>query len=225
MTTETLPTTKNLSENQDNLLPTLERERFELAQREAKLLATSTIIPDSYRGNMGNCFIAVHTARRLDIDPIMFMQRSYVVHGKISLEGQLVIALINKRGPYVENLKWKVEGEKDKLKVTCIGVKANGESDTLSLSMEDVKKMGWDSKNPLWKNMPEQMLHYRTATWLARRHCPEVLVGFSLDDEEKEIRGVSIQSGASAKLNEALNITDEVEDAEIVEDKKAEVDL
>ena len=56
---------------------------FETAQRMAKALCSSTIVPTAFQGqnNMANCIIALDIANRLGSNPLMIMQNLYVVHG------------------------------------------------------------------------------------------------------------------------------------------------
>ena len=55
---------------------------FEVAQRMATALASSTIVPKDYQNNPGNCLIALEMANRLKTSPMMVMQNLYVVNGR-----------------------------------------------------------------------------------------------------------------------------------------------
>lgn len=206
--------TENLPAIATESIPVAE---FELDQRKAKILSHADILPGHYKGNLGNCYIAVHTAKQLNMDPLMFMQRSFVVHGKLGIEGQLVIALINQRGPYIKRLKWSFDGKEgtDAYTCYCRGWKTETDYDEIKISIKDVKAMGWWS-NKIWQNMTDQMLRYRTATFLARAHCPEVLMGFHTEDELRDIKATSVESGPSAKLNAAIQLTQE-EESEVID--------
>ena len=57
--------------------------------------------------------------------------------------------------------------------------------------------------------MPEQMLRYRSAVWLIRSHCPEVLMGFASSDEMVDIQPMKrvneVETGSTvASLNSEL---------------------
>lgn len=161
----------------------LDERLFSLGQRAAKLFAASDIVPQKYKGNMANCFIAIHLARNLQVDPFMFMKNCYFVGGEPELEGKLVIALINSRGPYKDGVRFTEFGQGDDYAVTAWGKRADGEIDSASLSVKRVKQIGWYSKNPWWQNLTKEMLEYRTATMLARVHCPQVLMGLNTPGE------------------------------------------
>lgn len=57
------------------------KAEFEVLQRMGKMYAESTIVPDTYKKNVGNCIIAVEMAKRMGAMPLMVMQNLYVVHG------------------------------------------------------------------------------------------------------------------------------------------------
>lgn len=176
---------------------------FEHVQRVAKVFAASKLVPTTYQNNIADCIIALQMAHRMNLDPFVFMQNTYVVHGKPAIEGKFAIALVNKLGPYPNGIEFRSEGTGPTLKVTAFGVRENGKTDECTVSYEQAKGMGWVDKNPLWKGMPEQMLHYRAGSWLARRYCPEVLMGLQTTEEVKDVIDVTPQR-ASTKLTERI---------------------
>ena len=112
---------KMTNENQENLPAVLESTlpaitgdsiftdmaRFELAQRVAKALSVSSIVPRDFQGNIGNCLIAQNLAGRMEVDVFMLMQSMYIVHGRPGVEGKLIIALINKSGMFKGPLRFE----------------------------------------------------------------------------------------------------------------------
>lgn len=161
---------------------------FNHIQRVAKVFALSNLIPAQYRNNLPNCIIAIHMARRMGIDEFMFLQRSYVVQGRCGIEGQIAIALINKRAPITDYLHFEYEGAGDNLKCTAWVTHKKGGKLEYSMTIKDAKDWGWYSKSgSSWPKMPDQMLAYRTAMFLARRHFPDVIMGLDLVDELREM--------------------------------------
>lgn len=75
-------------------------KQFEVMQRMAQMYTTSTIIPETYRGNLGNCVIAMDMATRMGANPLMVMQNLYVVNGNPSWSSKFLIATINMSGKY-----------------------------------------------------------------------------------------------------------------------------
>ena len=56
-------------------------KQFEVMQRMGNMYTQSTIVPDTYKGNIGNCVIALDMAMRMGCNPLMVMQNLYIVHG------------------------------------------------------------------------------------------------------------------------------------------------
>jgi len=94
-------------------------QSFELMQRQAKLLCSSTLVPAAYRsviekldfkGNvkerienpnaLSNCVIALNMSARMNADPLMVMQNLYLVEGRPSWSSQWIIAQINNCGRF-----------------------------------------------------------------------------------------------------------------------------
>lgn len=65
-----------------------------------QMYSTSTIVPEAYRGNIGNCIIALDIAMRMKLNPLMCMQNLYVVQGNPAWSSKFLIATINMSGKY-----------------------------------------------------------------------------------------------------------------------------
>lgn len=93
-------------------------QSFELMMRQAKMLASSDIVPTSYRAlreikeygkvvgyedntsAIPNCVIALNMAARMNADPLMVMQNLHMIEGRPSWSSQFIIAAINACGRY-----------------------------------------------------------------------------------------------------------------------------
>lgn len=92
-------------------------QSFELMQRAAKLLSSSTLVPASYRqvtekkrgqnveyienpNALANCVVALNMSQRMGADPLMVMQNLYIVEGRPSWSSQWIIAAINGCGRF-----------------------------------------------------------------------------------------------------------------------------
>lgn len=167
----------------------LDSGKFHQLQRIGKMYASSKMVPQHFQGDEASCMVAVQMAMRMNIDPFMFLQKTYVVSGKPGMEAQMVIALINTRGPFEGPIDWNFKRD-DKGKVVEATAFATHKktkrvcSATVDWAM--VEGEGWD-KNKKWHSLREQMFAYRSAVFLGRRFCPEVLMGMAIDDELREI--------------------------------------
>lgn len=161
------------------------KEAFDQVARVASMLAKSTIVPENYRGKTEDCFIAVEMASRMNTSPIFIMQNLYVVKGKPSWAGQACMAMITACGKF-RNVKHVYTGTRGTENRGCY-VEATRISDGEILRGTEVtikmaKDEGWMS-NSKWRNMPEQMLGYRAASFFARMFCPEAMMGLQTTEE------------------------------------------
>lgn len=195
--------------------------KFEHAQRVATMLSSSTMVPEHFRNNLGNCMIALNYAERLGVDPFMLMQTMCVVHGRPGIEGKTVIALINKSGLFTGPLEWEFSGKKGTPDWKCTAYathKATNKRLELSIDWATVKAEGWEAKNgSKWKSIPEVMFRYRTASWFANAYCPEVKLGLQTAEELQDSNMIDVtpkQAPAIEDLNQRLkSITPPTEDA------------
>ena len=160
---------------------------FEMMQRAAKLLASSSLVPKDYQGNLANCVIALNMANRLQADPLMVMQNLYIVHGRPGWSSQFLISTFNASGRF-SALRYEWVGEEGKDSWGCkawavereTGEKLVGSTVTIGLA----KKEGWYNKSgSKWQTMPQQMLMYRAASWFIRAYAPEIAMGMHTAEE------------------------------------------
>ena len=165
--------------------PWTDKAAFNQMLRVSQMLSQSSIVPQNYQGKPQDCFIAVELAARMDTSPIFVMQNLYVVKGKPSWAGQACMAMINACGKFahVRHVYTGTPGKADRgcyVVATRLsdGMEVRGTEITLAMAQAE----GWTS-NPKWRNMPEQMLGYRAASFFARLHCPESLMGLQTYEE------------------------------------------
>lgn len=82
------------------------QRQFESMQRCAKPYAESTIVPTAYRGNIGNCIIALDLAYRMNLPALMVMKELYIVNGSPSWSSKFLVACINKLGRFT-NIRYR----------------------------------------------------------------------------------------------------------------------
>lgn len=153
------------------------------------MLASSSMVPVTYQNNPGSCFIALNTALRLRMDPLMIMQNLYVVQNRPSWSGQFAIALVN-ICPKFSATWFEYRNEEDFQKGVrmCAQLKTGQNVYGTWITPEMVKAEGWGKK---WQTMPEQMYKYRAAAFFARTECPEALLGLSVEGEAEDMAGKS----------------------------------
>lgn len=155
---------------------------FRECYKLAKTFCQSSIIPQNYQGKVEDTAIAIDMANRMGVSPIMVMQNLYVVKGKPSWSGQACMTFL--RNKY-SKVKVVYVGEKGQDNRGCYIKAVDDDGDELegtTVTMAMAKSEGWTS-NSKWRNMPEQMLTYRAASFFARVHCPEILMGVQAEEE------------------------------------------
>lgn len=161
-----------------------------LAYRTAGMLSRSALVPDSYRNSPENCLIAIDLANRQGLSPMMVMQNLYVVKGKPAWSGSFCAAAINGCGKFtpLEYVFVDEGGGGCFARATRLSNGSVCISDTITIQM--AKDEGWLNKSgSKWKTMPRQMMMYRAASFFARAHCPEVLLGIQTAEEVQDVKG------------------------------------
>lgn len=169
-------------------------KQFETLQRMGQVYVSSTIIPDTFKGNLGNCIIAVDMASRMNANPVMVMQNLYVVHGNPAWSSKFLIATINACGKFTP-LRYEFKGQEgtDDWACRCYAYEASDREhkeplygDWISLKMAKAEK--WtDKAGSKWVTMPGQMLRYRAAAFWQRIYAPEISMGFLTKEEAEDI--------------------------------------
>lgn len=160
----------------------------------AEVFSNSTIVPEHFRNNVGNCIIGLQMSMRLKCDPFMLMQHLYVVHGKPGFEAKFAIALANERQAFRGPIRFEMHGTGKERSCTAWAIdRETGERVEETVSMKIAQAEGWiDKKGSKWLTMPDMMLKYRAAAWLIRTTCPEVLMGMQTTDELHDAEPVRI---------------------------------
>lgn len=170
---------------------TVEQETmvFELVQRKAKLLASSSLVPKEFQGNMANCAIGLNIAHRLGADPFCVLQNIDIIHGRPSFRATFLIAMVNASGRFTP-LQFRMEGE-GKTRSCVAHCKTRDSGETIEgpqITMAMAEAEGWSTKpGSKWKTMPELMLRYRAAAFFARIYAPDITLGMQTSEESMDI--------------------------------------
>lgn len=174
---------------------------FEDAQRVAKALMSSDLVPNHYRGNMGNCLIAMEMSTRTGASMLAVLQNLNVIHGRPSWGSSYCIAAINQSGRFKEPLDFEFQGEENTDKWGCRAVTVSNSGRDIRgplVTIGMAKAEGWFSRKSKsgqetskWQTMPELMLRYRAAAFFARTVCPDLLMGLQTDEEVRDVIDVT----------------------------------
>jgi hypothetical protein len=186
-------------------------QAFEDAQRIAKALASSTLIPPQFQGQQGfaNCLVALEIANRMRMSPFQVMQNLHIIHGRPSWSSQFIIGLINGCGRF-SPLRYEVTGQGDTLACTCVATELASGNDLRgpTVTMAMAKKEGWATKSgSKWLTLPDLMIRYRAAAFWGRLYIPELLVGIQSQEEVVDIEPVTVKSELPKTSLDQLNAT------------------
>ena len=167
---------------------------FADAQRMAKALASSSMVPDAFQERIAgaaavpNCLIALELANRLQTSIFMIMQNMYVIHGRPAFSAQFVIASIQSCGRFSAlKYRWTVDqktGKKTGCRAYATELRTGEELEGSEITLEMAEKEGWSTKGgSKWKTMPEQMLRYRAASFFGRLYAPDIMMGIKTPEE------------------------------------------
>ena len=167
--------------------------QFEHAQRIAKLLSSSDLVPNQYKGNIANTMVALEMAHRMNASPLMVMQNLHIIHGRPSWGSSFIIASLNSCGRF-GTLRF------ESTPTSCKAVTTDKQSGTIlegpTVTMEMAKLEGWSEKpGSKWKTMPELMLKYRAAAFFGRLYAPEIMMGLYSADEVVDIAANNAKTG------------------------------
>ena len=172
---------------------------FEDAQRIAKALASSTLIPPQFQGQNGfaNCLVALEIAGRMNISPFLCMQHLHIIHGRPSWSSAFIIAMVNGCGRFTP-LRFEINGEGDSLACYAVAtdIKTQQELKGPTITMLMAKKEGWSTKSgSKWATMPDLMIRYRAAAFWGRLFAGDLLVGLQTQEEVIDVESVKVSVG------------------------------
>ena len=193
-------------------------QAFEDAQRIAKALASSTLIPPQFQGQQGfaNCLVALEIANRMRISPFLAMQHLHVIHGRPSWSSSFIIAMVNGCGRF-SPLRFEISGEGESLacyaRATDLASEQELKGPTITMVM--AKKEGWSTKaGSKWATMPDLMISYRAAAFWGRLYASDLLLGLQTQEEVIDIQQVTVKAEAPSLDDLNAKITKPVVTAE-----------
>ena len=177
-------------------------QAFEDAQRIAKALASSTLIPPQFQGQQGfaNCLVALEIAGRMNISPFLAMQHLHVIHARPSWSSSYNIEMINGSGRF-SPLRYELSGTGDDLACYAIATDIASEQELKgpTITMAMAKKEGWATKaGSKWLTMPEHMIRLRAAAFWGRLYASDLLLGMQAQEEAIDVQPVVVKAASTS---------------------------
>jgi hypothetical protein len=181
---------------------------FDAAQRMARALCSSTLVPRDYQGQQGlaNSLIALEIAARMRLSPLVVMQNMTPIHGRPTWSSKFLIATVNASGRF-SPLRFVFDDKEKPSRCHAVATdKATGEVlEGETITLELARKEGWWSRKDRngnetskWQTMTGQMLRYRAAAWWANVYCPEIALGLITQEEALDIEAVAVREAEAA---------------------------
>jgi hypothetical protein len=197
---------------------------FLAAYRMAKALAASSLLPETFRGNIPNCMIAMELASRIGCSVFQIAQNMDVIHGRPSLRAQFLIATTNASGRFTPiRYKWQSKPGSDDwgCRAYASDIKTGEVCEGPLITIALAKSEDWyNKKGSKWRTIPELMLMYRAGAWWTRVYCPEFGMGMTTTEEAIDTVGVELPDtptqlapGSTAALEDALRAVEDAETA------------
>lgn len=207
---------------------------FENAQRMAKAICQSDLVPAQYQGEKGisNCLIAMDLANRSGMSPMMVMQNTDIIGGKPALRSNFLSAIVNESGRFTEiEYEYEELGKQKLSRQYWTGPKGQREQRTEERTIENARcrakakrigsneylfgpwitvemafREGWYSRpGSKWPTMTEIMLHYRAVSFWVRRHWASAALGIRSRDEVIDMVEPETEEAAVEILNSTIN--------------------
>lgn len=168
------------------------------------LMARSTIIPEHFRGKPEDVFVALMTARGLGLDPMVALQKGYVVKGKFDIEVSVKHGMVLSRIP---DFSYEIV-ENSPTTCTLRGGRSGRQQVSITFTIDQARKMGLTNKDT-WRNNPEDMLFWRAMGRLLKRTCADALYNMPVRivEDDDDLSPPAMDGGST-----------EVSGAEVIDD-------
>lgn len=119
-------------------------ENFDHAQRMAKMLSSSDLVPAQYQGGtqkaIANTMIAIELSQRIGLPAFMVMQNVDIIQGKPSWSSKFLIGAVNSSGRFSPlRFEMKNIGAKSVVYEYWVGKKPNRQKKSQTVKITDVK--------------------------------------------------------------------------------------
>lgn len=158
----------------------------ELAPHYMKLasqLASSELVPKSFRGKSQDLFICWAMGYQIGLTPEQSMQCIAVINGKPAMYGDDMLALCMAHKEFDDIIEEPMLKEGTVIGYSCT-VKRKGKADKVNVfTLDMAKKAGLLAKGGVWTQYPERMLKLRARGFTLRDAFPDALKGIKPREE------------------------------------------
>lgn len=147
-------------------------------QEWARALAPSRLLPQAYRENPANLFLAAEFADALGIERINALTSIHVIEGKPSASADLMAALVRRAGH-----RLRITGNDQAARAVLIRADDPDFEYVAEWDLAKARQAGLTGKG-VWKSYPAAMLRSRAITEVCRMAASDALLGVIYSPEE-----------------------------------------
>lgn len=169
------------------------------AMRLAEMLATSSMVPQTYRGKPGDILVAVQMGAELGLSPMQALQNIASINGRPSVWGDAALGLAQRHPLYAGHREW-LEGEGENRTGYCAITRRGSPEHVQRFSMRDAKKAGLLGKQGPWQQYTDRMLVLRARGFALRDKFADALRGLITTEEAMDMPGAMSDEEAKARV-------------------------
>jgi len=170
---------ENQLQKYDSMRPTTLGEAIEFG----KLIASSSFVPQQYKGKHGDVVVAMQMGSELGLAPMQSLQNIAVINGRPSVWGDALLAIVSNHPDCEDIIETNIQGQS----ATC-EVKRKGRTPVKrTFTVDDAKRAGLWGKSGPWKTYPDRMLQMRARGFALRDAFPDALRGLITAEEAQDI--------------------------------------
>lgn len=162
-------------------LPTIPgQDEFLSLAMQAKVFASSALVPRALQGKPSDVLLVLMTGRDLGIATTTALRKCYVVDGQVTIAPALKLALVRLKG--LGSIR-PAPGNDDQSATAIVFDSAGNELGRSTFTMEMAERAKLIRDKSAWKTYPHRMLWWRAATAAVDDFFPEVAFGLYAPDE------------------------------------------
>ncbi len=166
-----------------NNLTLLEPKNLTEAMEFSKMLATSGLVPDSYKGKPSNVLVAIQWGYEVGLPPMQALNNISIINGRASIWGDAMLAVCQKHPGFAGMEEW-LEGDTAFCKVKR-KINDNVQETIGQFSKDQAAKANLLGKNT-WKQYPERMLAMRARGFALRDAFADAIKGLITTEESND---------------------------------------
>lgn len=149
-------------------------------------LASSELVPKSFRGRPQDLFICWAMGYQVGLNPEQSMQCIAVINGKPAMWGDDLLALCMSHKEFEDIIEEPILKDGAIIGYTCT-VKRKGKADKINpFTLDMAKRAGLLAKGGVWTQYPERMLKLRARGFSLRDAFPDALKGIKPREEVED---------------------------------------